>query len=135
MSPSARRPGWDGTAAPSEMTERAEDTAAPQEAKCNPMNPACAYYSAESPLKCRSFSLSNSNVLTDGRISRGHFGVAHSCYTLYVYMNVYIGHTHAHSVWVPSTQQHHGGKKEKLSGREQEMVFAVSILWYCNIYC
>lgn len=57
MSPSVRRPGWDGTAAPSEMTERAKDTPAPQGAKCNPMNPGIAYYSAERPLKSHFFSL------------------------------------------------------------------------------
>lgn len=51
MSPSAQRPGWDGTAAPTEMTERAKDTAAPREAECNPENPALAYYSAENPFK------------------------------------------------------------------------------------
>lgn len=51
MSPSVQRPGWDGTTALSEMTERAKDTPAPQEAKCNPMNPGLAYYSAESPFK------------------------------------------------------------------------------------
>lgn len=47
MSPSVQRPGWDGTTALSEMTERAKDTPAPREAKCNPVNPGLAYYSAE----------------------------------------------------------------------------------------
>lgn len=56
MSPSVQRPGWDGTAALSEMTERAKDTPAPQEAKCNPMNPGFAYYCAESPFKVPFFS-------------------------------------------------------------------------------
>lgn len=56
MSPSAQHPGWDGTTAPSEMTERAKDTAAPQEAKCNPKNPRLAYYSAENPFKVAFFS-------------------------------------------------------------------------------
>lgn len=49
MSPSVRRPGWDGTAALSEMTERAKDTRARQEAECNPMNPGLAYYASERP--------------------------------------------------------------------------------------
>lgn len=55
MSPSVQRPGWDGTTALSEMTERAKDTPAPQEAKCNPMNPGLAYYCAESPFKVAFF--------------------------------------------------------------------------------
>lgn len=56
MSPSVQRPGWDGTAALSEMTERAKDTRARQEAECNPMNPGFAYYAAERPFKMAFFS-------------------------------------------------------------------------------
>lgn len=48
MSPSVQRPGWDGTTALSEMTERTKDTLAPQEAKCNPWR---GYYSPESSFK------------------------------------------------------------------------------------
>lgn len=37
--------------------------------------------------------------------------------------------------WFHQQSSTTGVKMEKLTGREQEMVFAVSILWYCNIYC